>query len=501
MTDAARPNVRPDAPRGATVLLADDDRSIRTVLSQALNRIGCRVRATGSASALWRMVEDGEGDVVVTDVHMPDGDALDLLPAIRKKRPDLPVIVMSAQNTVLTAIRAAEVGAYEYIPKPFDLKELLDLVQNALRGQARGADAATGADPGEVREENLPLIGRSPAMQDVYRVMARLMNTDLTVMISGESGTGKELVARALHNFGKRSSGPFVAINMAAIPRELIESELFGHEKGAFTGATERGVGKFEQAQGGTLFLDEIGDMPSEAQTRLLRVLQEGEFTAVGGRAPRRADVRIVAATHQDLRSLINVGRFREDLYYRLNVVPIRLPPLRERIDDIVDLARNFLRLAEREGLPRKTLSSDGIARLKELSWPGNVRELENLMRRLAALCPDEQIPAEVIDQELTTRSSSTSLIGDPGETGRTLGMAVELHLKRYFNMHGDGLPPPGLHERVLREVELPLIALTLSATRGNQLKAAELLGINRNTLRKRIRELDIPVTRGKKLM
>jgi two-component system nitrogen regulation response regulator GlnG len=484
---------------GATVLLADDDRSIRTVLGQALNRIGCRVRATGSASALWRMVEQGEGDLVVSDVHMPDGDALDLLPAIRKKRPDLPVIVMSAQNTVLTAIRAAEVGAYEYLPKPFDLNELLDCVQKALKGQLRAGDTV-GAPP-EPREENLPLIGRSPAMQDVYRVMARLMHTDLTVMISGESGTGKELVARALHNFGKRGRGPFVAINMAAIPRELIESELFGHEKGAFTGATERGIGKFEQAQGGTLFLDEIGDMPAEAQTRLLRVLQEGEYTSVGGRTARRADVRIVAATHQDLRALINVGRFREDLYYRLNVVPIRLPPLRERIDDIADLARNFLRRAEEEGLPRKTLSAEGIARLKEHSWPGNVRELENLMRRLAALCPDEQIPADVIDQELSVRAGSGSPGGDIVEAGRTLGAAVEIHLKRYFNMHGESLPPAGLHERILREVELPLIALTLSATRGNQIKAAEVLGINRNTLRKRIRELDIPVTRGKKLM
>ncbi len=484
---------------GPTVLLADDDRSIRTVLSQALNRIGCRVRATGSASTLWRMVEEGEGDIVVTDVHMPDGDALDLLPAIRKRRPELPIIVMSAQNTVLTAIRAAEVGAYEYLPKPFDLSELLDFVQKALSGQSKvDGDATTPVEP---REENLPLIGRSAAMQDVYRVMARLMHTDLTVMISGESGTGKELVARALHNFGKRSPGPFVAINMAAIPRELIESELFGHEKGAFTGATERGIGKFEQAQGGTLFLDEIGDMPSEAQTRLLRVLQEGEFTAVGGRQARRADVRIIAATHQDLRALINVGRFREDLFYRLNVVPIRLPPLRERLDDIADLARNFLRMAEREGLPRKSLSADGIARLKEHNWPGNVRELENLMRRLAALCADEQIPAEMIAQELAARSAGSAPDGDPGETGRTLGAAVELHLKRYFNMHGESLPPPGLYDRILREVELPLIALTLSATRGNQLRAADLLGINRNTLRKRIRELDIPVTRGKKLM
>ncbi|MEL6997926.1 MAG: nitrogen regulation protein NR(I) [Pseudomonadota bacterium] len=484
--------------QGMTVLLADDDRSIRTVLNQALSRMGCRVRATGSCNALWRMIDEGEGDLVVTDVHMPDGDALDLLPAIRRKRPELPVIVMSAQNTVMTAIKAAEVGAYEYLPKPFDLKELLGFVQSGLEGVVKSKDPD---EPEKPMGEELPLIGRSPAMQEVYRVMARLMHTDLTVMISGESGTGKELVARALHNFGKRSPGPFVAINMAAIPRELIESELFGHERGAFTGATERSAGKFEQAQGGTLFLDEIGDMPPEAQTRLLRVLQEGEFTTVGGRSARQADVRIIAATHQNLKSLIAEGRFREDLFYRLNVVPIRLPPLRERIGDLPDLARAFLRRAEQEGLPRKTLSSDALEVLKTHSWPGNVRELENLMRRLAVLCPDEQIPPDVIEQELTSRGESgLDLSGDRGR-GRSLGAAVEMHIEQYFQRHGDILPPPGLYDRVLREVELPLIALTLSATRGNQLKAAELLGINRNTLRKKIRELDIPVTRGKKLM
>ncbi len=483
--------------RGTTVLLADDDRSIRTVLSQALTRIGCRVRATGSSSALWRMVEEGEGDIIVTDVHMPDGDALDLVPAIRRKRPDVPIIVMSAQNTVMTAIRAAEAGAYEYLPKPFDLKELLGYVQSGL--EARAKDVAP--EENEKPEENLPLIGRSPAMQEVYRIMARLMHADLTVMISGESGTGKELVARALHNFGKRSKGPFIAINMAAIPRELIESELFGHERGAFTGATERAAGKFEQAQGGTLFLDEIGDMPPEAQTRLLRVLQEGEFTSVGGRSARQADVRIVAATHQNLKGLIAEGRFREDLYYRLNVVPIRLPPLRERIGDMPDLARSFLRRAEREGLPKKTLSADALEALKSHDWPGNVRELENLMRRLAVLCPDDQVPADVIEQELSGAGEVKLSTGGEAGTGGSLGGAVEIHLERYFARHGDSLPPPGLYDRVLREIELPLIALTLSATRGNQLKAADLLGINRNTLRKKIRDLDIQVTRGKKLM
>ncbi|GMG83551.1 nitrogen regulation protein NR(I) [Paralimibaculum aggregatum] len=482
---------------GATVLLADDDRSIRTVLSQALGRIGLRVRATGSASQLWRMVEAGEGDVIVTDVHMPDGDALDLLPAIRKRRPEMPIIVMSAQNTVLTAIRATEVGAYEYLPKPFELKDLISSVEKSLEDQKTRATAP----PAERREEQpLPLIGRSQAMQEVYRIMARLMHTDLTVMVWGESGTGKELVARALHNFGKRAKGPFVAINMAAIPRELIESDLFGHEKGAFTGAVERGIGKFEQAQGGTLFLDEIGDMPPEAQTRLLRVLQEGEFTTVGGRSSRRMDVRIVAATHQNLRALIAEGRFREDLYYRLNVVPIRLPALRERRDDIPDLARDFLRRAEAEGLPRKTLSTEAIEMLKRHDWPGNVRELENMVKRLAALCPDELVPGEAVEEELAAREPEARRI-EADATGRTLGAAVEHHLTRYLAMHGDELPPPGLYDRVLREVELPLIALTLAATRGNQVKAAELLGINRNTLRKKIRELDIPVTRGKRLM
>lgn len=479
-----------------TVLLADDDRSIRTVLNQALTRIGCRVRTTGSTSTLWRWVEDGEGDLIVTDVMMPDGDAIDLLPAIRKKRPDLPVIVMSAQNTVMTAIRAADAGAYEYLPKPFDLKELITHVKKSLEGRA---PKEVNAPSPRTKDESLPLIGRSPAMQDVYRIMARLMNTDLTVMITGESGTGKELVARALHNFGRRKDMPFVAVNMAAIPRELIETELFGHERGAFTGATDRSAGRFELAQGGTLFLDEIGDMPPDAQTRLLRVLQEGEFTKVGGRKSIRSDVRIVAATHQDLRELINEGRFREDLFYRLNVVPLRLPPLRERVEDVPDLARAFLRRAEDEGLPKKGVSQEALDILSAQPWTGNVRELENLMKRLAALCANDVIDAAMVEEELAARPSS---VAEPAPVmGESLGAAVEHHLNRYFSLHGDALPPAGLYDRVLKEVELPLIALTLMITRGNQLKAADVLGINRNTLRKKIRELDIPVTRSKKLM
>ncbi len=479
-----------------TILVADDDRSIRTVLAQALTRAGCRVRATGTASTLWRWIEEGEGDVVVTDVMMPDGDALDLLPAIRKRRPGLPVIVMSAQNTVMTAIRAAEVGAYEYLPKPFDLKEVLSQVSKALNQRSRPAPQP---EEEPVGGDNLPLIGRSPAMQEVYRILARLMNTDLGVMISGESGTGKELVARALHNFGLRKNGPFIAINMAAIPRDLIESDLFGHEKGAFTGADRAMPGKFEQAKGGTLFLDEVGDMPLDAQTRLLRVLQEGEYTRVGGRDLQSADVRIVAATHQDLRGLINEGRFREDLFYRLNVVPIRLPPLRERLDDVPDLARAFLRKAETEGLPRKTIAKEALDILKKQDWSGNVRELENLMRRLCVLCPDDIITGAVVTQEISARPSSAA--GPAAQQPQRLSQAIETHLRRYFDLHGDSLPPDGLYDRILKEMELPLIALSLAATRGNQVRTAELLGINRNTLRKKIKDLDIRVTRGKRMM
>ena len=294
-----------------SILVADDDAAIRTVLNQALSRAGYEVRSTANAATLWRWISQGDGDLVITDVIMPDENAFDLLPRIKKARPELPVIIMSAQNTFITAVRASERGAYDYLPKPFDLKELIAIVGRALSEPKERANSA--APPEDF--DSIPLVGRSPAMQDIYRVLARLMQTDLTVMISGESGTGKELVARALHDYGKRRSGPFVAINMAAIPRDLIESELFGHEKGAFTGANTRSIGRFEQAEGGTLFLDEIGDMPMEAQTRLLRVLQQGEYTTVGGRTPIKSDVRIVAATNKDLRLLIQQGLFREDLY------------------------------------------------------------------------------------------------------------------------------------------------------------------------------------------
>ncbi|KPF86445.1 chemotaxis protein CheY [alpha proteobacterium AAP38] len=481
---------------GATILVADDDRAIRTVLTQALARLGHEVKTTGNAATLWRWVQEGEGDLVITDVVMPDENGLDLVPRIKKLRPDLRIIVMSAQNTLLTAVKAAERGAFDYLPKPFDLKDLMAIVQKALSAPAQ-APAPAPAPAEDPEEEALPLIGRSPAMQEIYRVLARLMGTDLTVMITGESGTGKELVARALHDYGKRRGGPFVAINMAAIPRELIESELFGHEKGAFTGATMRSTGRFEQAQGGTLFLDEIGDMPLEAQTRLLRVLQEGEYTTVGGRTPIKTDVRIVAATHRDLRTLIRQGLFREDLFYRLNVVPIRLPPLRERTEDVPALVRHFLNQAAQQGLPAKTVDNAAMDRLKRYRWPGNVRELENMVQRLAALYSQEVISLDVIDTELAEANPAAAPVQEPVNEG--LSAAVERHLREYFAAHKDGIPAAGLYDRILREVERPLLSLSLTATRGNQIKAAHMLGLNRNTLRKKIRDLDIQVVRGLK--
>ena len=469
----------------AKILLVDDDPSIRLVVTEALRRDGHDVRTAATVAEQVSILEHYVPDVLITDVMLPDGNGLDLVPSILKKRPDLPVIVLSAQNTLTTAVRATEQGAFEYLPKPFDLDELCRAVRDGLARRGQTVESAPSEDA------DLPLIGRSAAMQDVYRMIARVVATDLTVLILGESGTGKELVARALHDLGPRKARPFVAVNMAAIPRELIEAELFGHERGAFTGALARSAGRFEQAAGGTLFLDEIGDMPMEAQTRLLRVLQSGEFTLVGGTRTIAVDVRIIAATHKNLSELIANGQFREDLYYRLNVVPINLPPLRQRRDDIGLLAQHFLDKAAAEGLPRKRLNDAGTARLAEYNWPGNVRELENLMRRLAAIARDALIPVEAIAAQL---GGGAVLTSDPSET---LEQAVAQHLARYFIQFGSELPPVGLYDRIIAEVERPLLTATLNAVRGNQLRAADLLGINRNTLRKKLTDLGIAAKRS----
>ncbi|WP_374293956.1 nitrogen regulation protein NR(I) [Sphingomonas sp.] len=467
------------------VLVVDDDAAIRTVVGQALRRCGHDVTSVATLAQLDRALAGGAPDILVTDVILPDGDGIDHIRTVAERYPALPIIVLSAQNTLTTAVRAAEVGAYEYLPKPFDLDALTQAVAGAL---ARGGVFADEG-PGE-EEQALPLIGRSAAMQTVYRVIARVVSNDLTVLISGESGTGKELVARAIHDLGPRRAAPFVAINMAAIPRELIEAELFGHERGAFTGAAQRNAGRFEQAAGGTLFLDEIGDMPMEAQTRLLRVLQSGEFTTVGGARTIRTDVRILAATNRDLAQQVSSGQFREDLFYRLNVVPIALPSLRERRQDVPLLARHFLDIAVAQGLPRRRIDASAVDLLVAHDWPGNVRELENLMRRLAVLARDEVIDADTIRAMIGRPQTAVAApAADPD-----LAVAIRQLIDRIARERPEALDDGTLYDRVIGEVERPLIEAMLARHGHNQLRAARAMGINRNTLRKRLDTLGIPV-------
>ncbi|GHF28230.1 nitrogen regulation protein NR(I) [Kordiimonas sediminis] len=473
-----------------TIVVADDDDAIRFVVSEALKQEGWTVIEAEDVYELKRLVLEGRGDMVITDVIMPDGNGLDVLPEILTARPDMPVIVMSAQNTMKTAMTSSSRGAYDYLPKPFDIDALVTSVKKGLK-TAFSSDQGGGSS----LEDTGRLIGRSAAMQEIYRAMARVVQTELTVMITGESGTGKELVARAIHEHSQRRDHPFVAVNMAAIPKELIESELFGHERGAFTGAETRKLGRFGQAKGGTIFLDEIGDMPLEAQTRLLRVLQEGEYQTVGGHALIKTDVRIVAATNKDLRTLVRRGDFREDLFFRLNVVPLNIPPLRDRKDDIPLLADHFLLKATDSGLPKKTLTEGAKKTLMAFDWPGNVRELENMLLRVCALYAEEEITGDVIKQELDR--STSNLSGGPTSimtpvSGANLSQTIRAHLDQYFDHHEDGLPPSGLYQRILREMERPLIQKVLEVTSGNQVKASDLLGLNRNTLRKKIRELGI---------
>jgi two-component system, NtrC family, nitrogen regulation response regulator GlnG len=480
--------------KAGRVLIVDDDDAIRMVVIEALQRDGYEVGGAASIAEFLGMIDHFNPDVLITDVILPDGNGLDHLPSILATRPNLPVIVLSAQNTLSTAVRATEQGAFEYLPKPFDLDELCRAVRDGLRRRVKFVEQAGG----DMDHGDLPLIGRSPAMQDVYRTIARVVPNDLSVLILGESGTGKELVARAIHDLGARKARPFVAVNMAAIPRELIEAELFGHERGAFTGAAARVAGRFEQAAGGTLFLDEIGDMPIDAQTRLLRVLQSNEFTSVGGHRPIKVDVRIIAATHKNLGDMIASGAFREDLYYRINVIPISLPALRQRGDDIAILAHHFLDQAAGQGLPRKRIDIGGTARLAAYDWPGNVRELENLMRRLAVLARDDVISAALVEDQLgvATERSSDNLPIELVDTN--LSQAIVRYLNQYFALHGDALPPDGLYNRMLETLERPLLEASMRAARGNQIRAAKLLGINRNTIRKKLSDFEIDPSFGR---
>ena len=480
-----------------TIIIADDDVSIRTVLTQAVSRAGCRVKSTGAISTLWRWIEEGEGDAIILDVVLPDGDALDILPALKKKRPDIPVIVISANNTILTTIIASESGAYEYFPKPFDIKQILSTLNKALikKFSNNYKPKKIEHEPNEFKVD-LPLIGRSQSMQEVYRVIARLINTDLTVMIIGASGTGKELVARALHDFGKRKEKPFVVMNLGSIPSDQVENELFGNND---EGRSDDAIGKFQLAKGGTLFIDEVADMPMATQTRLLRILQDEENLEQDNQDHKNSNVRIITSTQVDLKPLIENGEFREDLFFRLNVIPLNLPLLRERAEDIPELCNHFLKLSSlKEGLTQKTIVPNGIEILKKQQWRGNIRELKNFIQRLVVLSPDEIINEDLVKNQLNEFIDNDK---EDDYSVEGLSMSVEKHLLRYFELHGSSLPPPGLYNRILKEIEYPLIALSLNSSKGNQLKASKLLGINRNTLRKKINELDINVSQTKKMM
>ena len=464
------------------VLLVEDDPSIATVITAALEAEGFTVDHRVTLSGRDTALAGERFAALLTDVVLPDGDGIATLAPIRAAHPAMPVIILSAQNTLDTAVRASDTGAFEYFPKPFDLDELVRAVRQAVgSGEGKGAPAAEDEEP----DAALPLVGRSAAMQAVYRMITRVLRNDLTVLILGESGTGKELVAEAIHTLGNRRDGPLVAVNAAAIPSELIESELFGHEKGAFTGAVARHIGKFEQAAGGTLFLDEIGDMPMQAQTRLLRTLQSGRIRRVGGREEIAVDARIVAATNRDLVPMIAAGTFREDLYYRLNVVPITLPPLRERRDDIAALARHFLAQAASEGLPRRTLAASAISLLERQPWRGNVRELRNVAYRLALMAREEVIDEEAMAALL--ERDSRDPVGPTPQVDFAAAVASFLAAEPL----GEGQ----LYDAALAAFERPLFAHALAASGGNQLRAARLLGINRNTLRKRLVDLDMAGT------
>ncbi len=469
-----------------TLIIAEDDESIRLVTSRYLQDLGYEIFMASNLKELWKLIESNKGDALITDVMLPDGELFDILPQIVEYRENLPVIVVSAKNNLQTAISATKQGAYEYLPKPFDLDELQKLIKKALESKKNFKNKTKIKN----KSEKQLIVGRSTAMQDLYKSIARLSQNDLTVMIYGESGTGKELVAKALHKYSTRSEKPFIALNMAAIPNDLIESELFGHEKGSFTGAHQKSDGKFKLAEKGTLFLDEIGDMPIDAQTRLLRVLQEGEFTPIGGKEKIQADTRIIAATHKNLSNLIEKGEFREDLFYRLNVVPISIPPLRERKEDIPELVNHFLDKAKDLKLEPKKFTTESFQILEKYQWPGNVRELENFILKLCALYTDERIMNEDLTEEIENLQKLDQQMLD---TENQFSKILENYLSRNINKinkeyQGD------VYNYFVTELEKVLLLEVLKNTNGNQLKASELLGLNRNTLRKKITELNINI-------
>jgi two-component system, NtrC family, nitrogen regulation response regulator GlnG len=455
------------------VWLVDDDASIRWVLERALRNDGMAPRAFEAAEGALDALRRDTPDVLITDIRMPGASGLELLRRIRDARPALPVIVMTAHSDLGSAVSAYEGGAFEYLPKPFDIDQAVALVRRAASGALGGANEA-GAAP------RMPeLLGKAPAMQQVFRAIGRLSRSSVTVLITGESGTGKELVARALHEHSPRAGRPFIALNTAAIPADLLESELFGHERGAFTGADAQRRGRFEQADGGTLFLDEIGDMSLPLQTRLLRVLAEGEFYRVGGQTPIHVDVRVIAASNQNLQDRVSRGLFREDLYHRLNVIRIELPPLRARAEDIPALLTHYMVIAAHElGVEPKVLAADALARLTAHEWPGNVRELVNLCRRLSVLAPGSEVHLADLPPEI---AGSAAAAPRDADWARALAEWAERHAR-------NGAPP--LLDAAQPQFERVLIRAALRRTQGHRQEAAKLLGWGRNTLTRKLREL-----------
>ena len=469
-----------------TILIADDEELIRQVLCDTLTEQGYHVKAVETGTQAWSALQEQSFDLAFVDIRMPELSGLDLLHKTQAAQIDLPIIIMTGQTTLTNAIEAMKRGAFDYLPKPFDLDDVHALVSHVMEAKRLTVDTDHPLPAIQGRDEQI--IGSGAAMQQVYKTIGRIVRSDATVLLQGESGTGKDLVAKVIHHYSARWRAPFIGINCSAIPLDLLESELFGHERGAFTGAVERHAGKFEQAAGGTLFLDEIGDMPLSLQAKLLRVLQEREFTRVGGSQALRADVRIIAATNQDLTTAVKEKRFREDLYFRLRVVPVTLPPLRQRREDIPELTTYFLdNITKEVGTSATGITPEAQTLLTNYSWPGNVRELGNTLLRAAVLSPGPLLtPAD-----LSLPQTRIPLPADLAEL--SFEEIVQRQLTTYLQQPAL-LEAGDLHAVIISQVEKPLIELVLDHTRGNQLKAAELLGINRNTLRKKMTDLKIAV-------
>jgi two-component system nitrogen regulation response regulator GlnG len=479
------------------IWIADDDRSIRWVLEKALARVNLPCRAFGSAQEVLAEIEREEPQVLVSDVRMAGLDGIELLRTVKRRHPALPVIIMTAYADLDSAVAAFQGGAFEYLPKPFDVDRAVELIQRAVDESVRESGEEDVAAP------TPEILGQAPAMQEVFRAIGRLSQSTVTVLITGESGSGKEVVARALHKHSARATKPFIALNMAAIPRDLLESELFGHERGAFTGAQAMRRGRFEQAEGGTLFLDEIGDMPAELQTRLLRVLSDGFYYRVGGQQPIKADVRVIAATHQNLEERVRQGLFREDLYHRLNVIRLRLPPLRERREDIELLARHFLAKCARElGVEPKRLSAEALRFIEQMALPGNVRQLENLCHWLTVLAPAQVVKVEDLPLELREpvaeppSAAPGEATGSPAAAARASLPPTAGRLEDWAGLLGQEIErrlrsgEHDLMDDVTRRFEAAVIGTALRLTHGRRIEAAAKLGLGRNTITRKIQEL-----------